>query len=247
MITAGPSVREFCLAPAVFRTRRTVRRREVHDVVDALVERGGHLVTLRLGELAVLDRVVEPLGRGVLDRGLQPVDRLVVGLRDIRERLAVADLLVQLRRGDPEVLRRALGALEAEPEPEAGATEAGAAVTRTAGPPRGPPPRPGRSGAPAASRCFAASPCSLVSFPAATAASIRASAAPLSAASNWSRVTFSRLATSSRNAFCSAARSAPGDLLVAARTGRRHTPRRTRRGPQARRHRRRACALRRWT
>ena len=167
---------------------------------------GGHLVALRLGELAVLDRLVEPLGRGVLDRGLEPVDRLVVGLRDIRERLAVADLLVQLRRGDPEVLRRALGALEAEAEPEAGAPKpgppraAGAAATAA-----GPPPRPGRSGAPAASRCFAASPCSLVSFPAATAASIRASAAPLRAASNWSRVTFSRLATSSRNAFCSAA------------------------------------------
>jgi hypothetical protein len=50
----------------------------------------------------------------------------------------------------------------------------------------------------------------LVRRPAATAASIRASAAPLIAASSRSRGTFSRFATSSRNAFCSAALSTFG-------------------------------------
>ena len=100
--------------------------------------------------------------------------------------------------------------------------------------PRLPPSRPGpSSGTPFASRFLAASPCSLVSLPAATAASIRASAAPLIAASSLSRVTFSRPARSSRKAFCSAARSA--GFVAESRTGRRRRrrPHRSRRGREA--------------
>ena len=188
------------------------------------------------------DGFVEPLGDRGLQRGLEPVDGLVLRLRDVRERLAGAQLLHQLRLGEPEIAaapskgRRMRRCGHADPVRPAHRDRP---ACRQAGP--GP-----SSGTPFASRFFAASPCSFVSFPAATAASIRASAAPLIAASSCSRGTFSRLATSSRKAFCSAARSA-GLASVGVWRGpdRPRTPRRSPRGRRGRLHRRRACSWRR--
>src|SRR4051794_25141588 len=95
------------LAPAEPRPRRAaLGRRVVDDVVDVLIEVGGELVALRLRQLAVLDRLVEPLGRLTLDRRLEAVDRLAVGrLGDVRQRFAALQLIAQLLLGQPEIAR----------------------------------------------------------------------------------------------------------------------------------------------
>ena len=65
-------------------------------VVEPGVDVGEHLRLLRLGQPLVLDRLVELLRQLALQRGLQPGDGLVLRLRDVGQRLAVAELLVQL-------------------------------------------------------------------------------------------------------------------------------------------------------
>ena len=65
------------------------RQRAVDDVVEARLEHLQAFLCLRLGDHAILDGLVGGLRRAVEDRLLQPVDRLVLRLRDVGQRLAV--------------------------------------------------------------------------------------------------------------------------------------------------------------
>jgi hypothetical protein len=82
------------------------RARAIDEIVDVRGELGENGLRLRGGQLARGDRPVEPRLRAGEDRRLQPVDRLALRGRDLRERLAAPELRAQLRFGQPEVLRR---------------------------------------------------------------------------------------------------------------------------------------------
>ena len=99
-------------------------------------EAGQQLRLLLLRELARCHGRVELLRGRVGDRRLEPLDRLALGLRDVRKRLARTQLRGQLCRLQAEIGRDVVGACHqagAEPEPETeGGRSAGAAEAGTA-------------------------------------------------------------------------------------------------------------------
>ena len=130
------------------------------------------------GQLLVGDRLVELLGDRGLHRRLQAGDVLVLRLRDVGERLPALQLRAQRVLAQPEIASPRASSPNPPRCPDAGAAVTEAGRRRRAARRR---PRPGPSSGSRRSRgaSWPPSPCSLVSLPAATAASIRASAAPL--------------------------------------------------------------------
>ena len=130
----------------------------VDEVADPLIQVGQDARFLRLCEPAGLDRVIEPLLDVGLERRDQTVDGLALRLRDLRERLA------RLELGCGASPPSGRGTWPRRP---------GRAPPWW---PKCPPPMPGgpKSGKSSeAIRAFNSAPCSLVSRPAATAASTR--------------------------------------------------------------------------
>src|SRR5262245_52282267 len=80
----------------------------VHELVDEALQPLIDRIGLVLRERLASDRVVERRPGGVENRLLQPVDGLALGLGDVRERLAVAEPLEELRRRQAEVVGRRL-------------------------------------------------------------------------------------------------------------------------------------------
>ncbi|UUY04284.1 hypothetical protein LRS13_01770 [Svornostia abyssi] len=75
------------------------------EVLDVVLEVLGDFVPLRLGDVAVLDLLVQACERGLLHGGLHVGEILVLRLGDLRDRLPVAELLHELGLGEPERLR----------------------------------------------------------------------------------------------------------------------------------------------
>src|SRR3954467_13835352 len=102
----------------------------VHELAELAVELAEDVVLLRLRQLLVLHRLIEVALHRSRDRALQPVDRLVLVARDVRQGLAGAELAEQLLVAEAEVLGGGVDAVvnrADEAVEEAGATRTEAA------------------------------------------------------------------------------------------------------------------------
>jgi len=84
----------------------------VDEIGDPLVEIAQDPLFLRLRQPAGRDDVVELLLGVILEGRDQTVDRLVLVLRNLRQRLAALELCLDLRFGQPEVRRSGVEAGE---------------------------------------------------------------------------------------------------------------------------------------
>src|SRR6476620_8965719 len=94
------------LPPVEVPAKAGPRKGAVDDVVDPGLELAERVLGLSLGQKAVLDRLVEVFLHAVDDRLLQAVHGFVLRLGDVRQRLAVPELLEELRDGQAEIVAR---------------------------------------------------------------------------------------------------------------------------------------------
>ena len=150
-------------APARVLSPEDGRRHPLDERLHALGQPGEQLVRALLRELAVRHRLGEACLGGGDDRVDEAVDGLPLRRRDLGERLAALELRPELLRRHPEVLRGGAEAVHRDDSRDERLVLLGERPRTTR-------PRPLAS----ASRSFSFAPCSGVSLPAATAASIRA-------------------------------------------------------------------------